>query len=188
MTSHEKFFPSHLHSAIDLMEAAVNAGITDPADLAAKLQLGQAVARFLGAPPAAVSGLALPSFEKVIEGGQHIITRDRVHGIEWDIGEFNGKRMTDEQAVAAVKELRTGGYSDWRLPTRRELLTLVDDAKSSPAIDKEFFPNCRSDWYRTGTVYAPYPGCRWGVDFGYGSSGFLLDVDVYFVRAVRASQ
>src|SRR5690606_23302948 len=41
------------------------------------------------------------------------------------------KRVDYKQATAAVAELGEG----WRMPTRAELLTLVDDTRHEPAID-----------------------------------------------------
>ncbi len=45
-----------------------------------------------------------------------------------------------------VKKLKTGGYSDWRLPSGSELAAIY---KSSP-----FFPDSGADWYWSSEVYA----------------------------------
>lgn len=190
MTKEAEAGRAYLHSAMDLMETAINAGITDPADLAAKLKLGQSVAAFLGAGRAAPRGVLLPpQFEKVLDkDSKHIITRDLTNGIEWDISDFGGKEFTAKQATAACKDLRTGGHADWRECSIRELLTTVSYDAYNPATFTEFFPNTKPGWYRTSTEYAPLPGFRWGVSFDGGYSGYLYDDDVCFVRAVRASQ
>jgi len=38
-------------------------------------------------------------------------------------------------------ELTFAGYTDWRLPEKRELLSIVDYGKINPAIDTVYFPN-----------------------------------------------
>lgn len=187
MTKEAPSIRAQMTSALDLMEAAVGLGFTDPGELARTIKLGQAVAAFVG--KAQPGTLVEPRFAKERNAdGDHIITRDAANGLQWDVGDFGGKEFTFDKAQKACAELRTGGHSDWRLPTIQELLTLVDYTRSEPAIDKEFFPNCQSRYYRTSTPYAPLSGCAWGVGFDHGDSGGLPHGNDYLVRAVRASQ
>ncbi len=175
-----------LEKAVALHDVAVNAGVTEPKRLAELLHLGAAVASFVGHRPApALSG---PRFAKIMDGDKHIMTADTVDGLVWDISDFDGKEFSFEKAKKACAELRTGGHSDWRLPTIQELLTLVDYERCDPAIDKEFFPNCKPSWYRTSTPYAPRSGYAWLVLFSYGDSHGGHHDGGGFVRAVRASQ
>jgi hypothetical protein len=47
------------------------------------------------------------------------------------------------------------GFSDWKLPSRDELLGLIDKRYSSPAVDWNFFPNTNidgSDYYVSSTL------------------------------------
>ena len=98
------------------------------------------------------------------------------------------KRYTWKQAIAATAKLALGGHV-WRLPTRIELLSLVDDTRYSPAIDVAFFPKCASDWYWTSTRVAWSPGdCAWFVGFYYGFCGSDYQSDHYHVRACRPRQ
>jgi hypothetical protein len=78
------------------------------------------------------------------------------------------------QADAYCQSLRLNGQTDWRLPTRAELKTLlVPDWSSCPRIDKTVFPEALPTVYWTsevtdpGTMYAP--GHAYGVDFCSGS-------------------
>ncbi len=91
-------------------------------------------------------------------------------------------------AVKACKALRLAGFSDWRLPTRAELLTLVDDTRHEPAIDVAAFPDTKSDWYWTSTLTAWDPSCAWVVSFFLGSADYLHRDDLAFVRAVRSAR
>jgi len=99
------------------------------------------------------------------------------------------KRMDFADAKTHCAALRLLGYEDWRLPTVEELFLLADRTRHEPAIDTAFFPDCRSDWYWTGTVSSRYLGaCAWVVHFDSGDSGWLSQSSEYHVRAVRAGQ
>ena len=99
------------------------------------------------------------------------------------------EEMTHAQAVQYVATLDVAGFKDWRLPTVEELFLLADRSRHSPAIDVTFFPDCKSDWYWTGSLYAPSPGdCAWSVFFGDGYASWVNQYDGGFVRAVRVGQ
>ncbi len=108
-------------------------------------------------------------------------------GLMWTSDE--SPEMTQPQCVEFAQKLDVAGFSDWQIPTREQLLTLVDDTKYDPAIDTTFFPGCKSDWYWTATPAARSPGDdAWYVyfDYGYAYWGYRnLDG---FVRAVRVGQ
>ena len=83
--------------------------------------------------------------------------------------------------------LTYGGYSDWRLPTPLELLTIVDNSKKSPAIDTTYFPSTPSDNFCTsGTTGS----ARLLVNFTIGelsswaASSSNDDIKIY-IRCVR---
>ena len=102
-------------------------------------------------------------------------------------GNFD-KTMTYEEAIKACRELDIGDHKDWRLPTREELLTIVDLTRYSPAIDPIFVNTKTDDWYWTSTPYAPVSGNAWIV---YVYNGGVVDVNKgygYYVRSVRRSQ
>jgi hypothetical protein len=125
---------------------------------------------------------------KVFDGDKLIMVTDAVRRLTWDVAKFGNRRMTHAEALDACAELCTGGYSDWRLPTIQELLSLVDYSRHSPAIATEYFPDCKSDWYWSATSYGPESGCAWVVSFDQGYSGLDDRCSANYVRAVRASQ
>jgi Protein of unknown function (DUF1566) len=116
-----------------------------------------------------------------------IAVLDTKHGLMFTAAE--SEEITHGQAVEYAAALTVGGFKDWRLPTVEELFLLADRTRSQPAIDTEYFPACKSDWYWTSTPYAPSPGVyAWSVYFnGGGSYASNLD-NVGFVRAVRVGQ
>ncbi len=98
---------------------------------------------------------------------------DRVNG--GDAGQKSG--VTCEMGacdtatyIEAVNRRGLCGYRDWRLPTRRELLSIVDNGRIDPAIDTRYFPNSVADYYWTSSSYQDQPGLAWQVYFFYGES------------------
>ena len=76
------------------------------------------------------------------------------------------------------------GFTDWRLPTKAELLGLVVSG-TSPTIDTAWFPNTRAAYYWTSSPYAGYAYYAWVVGFSYGLDGGsyrFYDVHVRLVR------
>jgi len=92
--------------------------------------------------------------------------------------------------------LSLGGYSNWRLPTKKELITIVDysvpwnPAGPLPTIDTVFTGTASSYW--TSTSYVTDPLRAWGIGFGNGANFYGGDVfgsnfkdDPSYVRCVR---
>lgn len=98
--------------------------------------------------------------------------------------------MTHEQAMAHA-QAQEGG---WRVPSVKELQTLVDRACRNPAIDSNLFPSTAATWYWTSTPRAGVlPGYVWGISFGNGlvGEGLVGDGrrnDSRPVRMVRTSR
>jgi hypothetical protein len=134
-----------------------------------------------------------PGGIKTVEpGGRFEVTGDavldRASGLVWSRENVPGGRMNWKNAKDACAKLTLGGFSDWRLPTIRELLTLVDYERHDPSIDTDAF-KCDSSYYWSSTpVHSSPGGYAWGVSFGDGGAGWLSRDNGCFVRAVRASQ
>ena len=77
------------------------------------------------------------------------------------------------------------GYADWRVPTRKELLTLVDYGQSAPMIDNDYFPSS-GEFVWSSTPLALESTSAWGVYFNYGNSFSIDRQNSRQVRLVRA--
>ncbi len=128
----------------------------------------------------------------VDDGGPWIMTRDNVTGLIWEIKtEANkGDRYTWQNAqdvfVAGLKSARFGGFSDWRLPSRQELASLVNRGVWNPSIDVLWFPKTQSSGYWSATTDAYLTNFAWLVHFYNGIVYFHDKSHSYYVRAVRA--
>ena len=113
---------------------------------------------------------------------------DALTGLVWTRETLAGGRRNWAAAQKAASECRINGFTDWRLPTIKELLSIVDyERAESPTIDPSF--QCEPSWYWTSTPVASSPSAfAWYVSFGYGSSGWYGQYNEGFVRAVRPGQ
>jgi hypothetical protein len=90
-----------------------------------------------------------------------------------------------------INQLNTasfGGHADWRLPTMKELLSLVDYIHSVPTIDPVFASTTQSNNYWSSTTYAAFTSAAWSVSFLDGADTGAFKINFSFVRAVRGGQ
>jgi len=129
--------------------------------------------------------------KRFVDNKDNTVT-DTKTGLTWIkdhtiLGGNFAKTMTYEEAIEACKELNIGGCKDWRLPTREELLTIVDLTKHSPAIDPIFVNTKTDDWYWTSTPCAWASNRAWVVNFDDGGVDYDDKGDDGYVRPVRRS-
>lgn len=91
------------------------------------------------------------------------------------------------KAGSYCSDLTYAGYSDWRLPTPQEFLTIIDNSRYNPAIDTTYFPATSSDyfWSSSSSTDVHYADNAWGVDFSGGYVVGYGKTDYNFVRCVR---
>ncbi len=85
-------------------------------------------------------------------------------------GSCEGSDCDTQSYVEAINALGLCGVSDWRLPTKRELLSIVDNGSLNPAIDTRFFPNTLSSHYWSSLPSADQNNSAWQVYFRFGEA------------------
>ncbi len=125
-------------------------------------------------------GVAL-SDDATLENGW-IMTRDNVTGLTWEVKNDEGfihdkdnkytwcdsnagtnggnpgtcgEGTDTEDFIYTLNNEKFGGYNDWRLPTIKEMCSIVKSGRHSPSINTTFFPNIglSPDYYWSSTNY-----------------------------------
>ncbi|MDA3835723.1 MAG: DUF1566 domain-containing protein [Spirochaetales bacterium] len=80
------------------------------------------------------------------------------------------------------------GHSDWRLPTREEMLSIVSFEKTSSTvtINSDYFPEALPSWYWTASSNENHPEYAWYVLFRNGIAVNDLKAHPKHVRLVRS--
>ena len=138
----------------------------------------------------AVRGDAEWEHDNYVDNGNGTVS-DQYTGLMWQ-QDTADKRMTWESALSYCEDLTLAGYTDWRLPNRNELQSLVDkqpDANGDINIAKVFPDTFMTYPYWTSTHQAVFPDSVWGVHFAFGnvvSNQQTYNLD--YVRAVRTGE
>ena len=110
-------------------------------------------------PNPASSGLAQAVSYDVTQPG---VALDKITGLMWQRElEATDLQYTFNDAGAYCSALEAGGYCDWRLPTRIELVSLVDFTRTNPAVDAAVFP--RTEGAFISSSLAAGQDARWSV-------------------------
>jgi len=113
------------------------------------------------------------------------VVKDNRTGLLWQRA-VDADSYTQADGVTYCSSLNLGGFaSGWRLPTRAELLSIVDVTAVEPAIDASAFPNTPSDIFWTSSPDARSSLSAWVVYFTAGSTGTSPPTDPHRVRCLR---
>ena len=118
--------------------------------------------------------------------------KDDRYKLMWQDGDLSPHEMTHDEAVHYCENLNSAGFNDWRLPTIKELLSITDDTRFEPAINKAFknvayeTTDHRGErWYWSQTKSAGASSSVWVVNSNDGFVGWRDVSSRRFVRCVR---
>ena len=101
----------------------------------------------------------------------------------------SGRVDSDYPAFKYCNDLVLGDYDDYRLPSRDELMTLIDEIGGSGSTCSTLstfgFTNCQNDYYWTEDEYKPSTSHAWTVYF-YNGVDYSFDKSYdFYVVCVR---
>ena len=117
------------------------------------------------------------------------IVKDPSTNLMWeDTKHVEDGQVTYLEANSYCEDLKLGEHTDWRVPTLKELISIVDYKRHEPAILKEFSRVDQDKLYWSSTQYTNKSTEFWGVDFEDGdtdNASAIYDRRVRCVRAVK---
>jgi len=122
-----------------------------------------------------------PAYEK--NNNQTVL--DQHTGLVWIESDVDIQR-TWQGAVSYCNELVFAGQTDWRLPTKFELESIVDYGRSFPALNKVF--TCQHSFYWSATPHLHNPSYAWSVFCPDGADHWVDKTNNYYVRCVRDAE
>ena len=141
-----------------------------------------------------------------------VMVRDNVTGLIWEVKEDRdgvrnyanphdadniyywsdslGDGTGTEDFINTLNQEEFGGHSDWRLPTLKELSSIVNSSvpNPGPTIDTDYFPATQSSDYWSSTISASNPSHAWSVYFYRGNVFNYGKSNRFYVRAVCGGQ
>jgi hypothetical protein len=92
-------------------------------------------------------------------------------------------------ALLAAQALNSAGgfagFTDWRVPNRKELLSIVETRCTDPAINSQVFPDTPGDSFFTSTPSVTAQSAVFTVEFGEGFELAVGKTSLLRVRLVR---
>ncbi|MGR0481468.1 MAG: Lcl C-terminal domain-containing protein [Candidatus Electronema sp. V4] len=106
-------------------------------------------------------------------------------------GYVSGNAATYCNTQAYVARVNTAGLcgaNDWRMPTIKELESLVNYSRTNPAADTGYFPNTPFGTVWSGSPLAGYSDYAWYINFVFGYSNNAYRNNTPAIRLVRGGQ
>ncbi len=135
---------------------------------------GQTVSYAAGDDGQLEAGVALPVTRFAADPTGRCLT-DALTGLTWIKSPLSTLRTWPE-AIDDANSLNLCGYTDWRLPNRQELRSLVNygESRTAAVLNAQGFGGVKNRQYWTSTTDAYETGRAWSIDLGSG-----LDVFAY---------
>jgi hypothetical protein len=108
---------------------------------------------------------------------------DNATGLTWQRACVAAQTWLD--ALASCEALVLDSASDWRMPTLKELLTIVDERAIDPSIDVAAFPDTPAEWFWASSPGLCSTDYGWTVSFTDGYCTPAAATQQYLTRCVR---
>jgi hypothetical protein len=134
-------------------------------------------------------GIGLPNEQsyRVDEGSDLVL--DEVTGLSWQRGTALGPgelgSFTRDDAALHCEALVQGRHDDFRLPTRLELVSIVDASSRNPAIDRTAFPEAPAVATWSASDFPADPERAFHVGFQLGDTNTSPIASEQLARCVR---
>jgi len=125
------------------------------------------------------------SSNNFFDNDNETVTDDQT-GLTWQ--KVDRANNTWESALIYCEGLSLAGKTDWRLPTFKELQSIVDYSAYAPAINTSYFPDTVATRHWTSSTNANNIGHAWLVSFHSGFVYFDVKTDSDYVRCVRGGR
>ena len=146
----------------------------------------------------AALGTCVPKSFTIVDTGvtAEDIVYDNNTGLMWMRTPDGSREYGWSDASSYCNALDYGGYDDWRVPTPREYLTIVDNGRAWPTLDTNYFdlpeiPEGSYFSYNSWTSKKNVNGYNywfWAVEFDKGELEDIANNATRFVRCVRGDE
>lgn len=109
-----------------------------------------------------------------------------INDLMWDDDtQVKRAKLDFREAYKFCKKSKRGNYTDWRMPTMAELRSIVDFAKSKPAVKNAFVSIKKDDIYWSITRDLSLRGSLWRMNFAFGRDEWGKAKNPAYVKCVR---
>ena len=129
-------------------------------------------------------GKCIPQRFTVKGTGDEKIVFDENLKLEWR--QKITKNVDWQHAAEECAKEYAGGYG-WRLPSPKELLSIVDNSKFDPAINTDYFPGTNDEWFWTSADFKSTEAWFIRFDKGFLSHKAKTESAKMHVRCVRGT-
>ena len=108
---------------------------------------------------------------------------DEKSGLVWQDNHAIPTELSQPEAENYCRRLKLDGFDRWRLPTIKELATIIDFKRYRPALRSGFDMRAEERFW-SSTADAANPRNGWVVSFSYGAIESYPRSRQYYVRCV----
>lgn len=125
----------------------------------------------------------------VVDTASGLVWMRCAQGFDWDgttcLATEDSKEFTWTEALQLAENYQFAGETDWRLPNKNELASIVERRCFAPAIEATVFPNTPVNSFWSNTPNYFNVSFAWAVNFDLGEHTTTRRSNLLAVRLVR---